>query len=143
MKLDKNIKDDGLGYDEIKKQYFVVCYAWKYVNKENTKSKYLTLKSGITKFDVNHAMKASAPTRGKMYSTLPLWGFETDRLYLPKGISKLTASKIVNKMDSLFKLTMDEITKKKLTGIKDIGTEFYVGSKSELLNDINDELGSH
>lgn len=136
MKLDKNIKDDGLGYDMIKKQYYVVCYAWKYINKENTKSKNLTLKSGITKFDVNHAMKASAPTRGKMYSTLPLWGFETDRMYLPKGISKLTASKIVNKMDSLFKLTMDEITKKKLTGIKDIGTEFYVGSKSELLNDI-------
>ncbi len=136
MQKNNFIKDDGLGYDEIKKQYFVVCYAWKYVNKENTKSKYLTLKSGITKFDVHHAMKASAPTRGKMYSTLPMWGFETDRKYLPKGINKLIASKIVNKMDSLFKLTMDEITKKNLTGIKDIGTEFYVGNKNELLNDI-------
>lgn len=132
----KRIKDDGLGYDKKRKQYFVVCYAWKYLNKENSKSVNVTIKSGITKYDVNHAMKASAPTRGKMYSTLPLWGFSSDRFYLPNGIDRTTAAKIVTKMDTNFKLVMDELTKRKQTGLDDIGTEFYVGDKSELLSKI-------
>jgi len=132
------VKDDGLGYDKKRKQYFVVPYAWKYVNKENNKSTNVTIKSGITKHDVNHAMKASTPTRGKMYSTLPLWGFSSDRFYLPKGIDRITAAKIVTKMDTNFKLVMDELTKRKQTGLDDIGTEFYVGDKIQLLSIIKE-----
>lgn len=133
-----NIKDDGLGYDNKLKQYYLVCYAWKYVNKENTNSKHLTLKSGITKHNVNHAMKSSAPTRGKMYPTLPLWGFDSDRMYLPKKIDRTTAAKIVTKADNLFKTTMDELTKRYQTGLNDIGTEFYVGDKNTLLSIIKE-----
>jgi len=134
----KNIKDDGLGYDNSKKQYYLVCYAWKYVNKENSNSNTITLKSGITKYNVSHAMKASAPIRGKMYPTLPLWGFDSDRFYLPKGIDKDIAAKIVTKADNMFKLVMDELTKRKQTGLNDIGTEFYTGNKSTLLSIIKE-----
>lgn len=138
---DVSLKDDGLGYDEIKKQYFVVCYAWKYLDKVNNRSKYLIVKSGITKHNVNHAMKASTPTRGKMYQTTALWGFDSDRKYLPKGISKLNAAKIVNKMDIIFKDGMEDLglVYKSQINASGIGTEFYRGDKNAILDKIKEE----
>jgi superfamily II DNA or RNA helicase len=135
------LKDDGLGYDSNKKLYFVVCYAWKYNTKDNN-GKYLTLKSGITKYDVYTAMKQSAPKRGKMYETTALWGFKKDRMYLPSSVSNRDdAAKIVSKMDIIFKTTMEERgwDLRSIKSTDDVGTEFYCGAKNTILKDIQDE----
>jgi len=135
------IKDDGLGYDSKKKSYFVVCYAWKYNTKDNN-GRYLTLKSGITKYDVYTAMKQAAPKRGKMYETTPIWGFKKDRLYLPTSVKDRNgAANIVSKMDIIFKSTMEErgLDLRSQKSTNDIGTEFYCGPKDSILKDIQNE----
>ena len=103
----KRIKDDGLGWDSKRKQYFTNCYAWQNIVNSELNNENITIKSGITKFNVTEAMKSSVLIRGKQFTQHALWGFENDRKYLPKGITKEQAAIIVNKMDYLFKTEME------------------------------------
>ena len=123
---------DGLGYEEVLERYYTVRYAWKYIIPNEKKSNELTGKSGITNADVLEAMHASAPTRGKQFSQLPLWGFESDRVYLPEGIEEEQANKIVLIMDRSFKDQMDKAkwTIRTKTSNTDKGTEFYRGPEA-------------
>jgi hypothetical protein len=126
---------DGLGYDEIKEQYYTVTYAWKNIVPNQKKSKTTTGKSGITRYDVKTAMSEAVPTRGKQFHQEALWGFECDRKYLPQGISDKQAGDIVQTMDSLFKENMSDGS----TGTKGLGTEFYTGPVNEWLDRIKEE----
>jgi superfamily II DNA or RNA helicase len=120
---------DGLGYDTSKDQFFTNTYAWQYIMPNAKKSETFIGKSGITKYDVNTAMGEAAPTRGKQFSQLALWGYNSDRKYLKKDITIEQATEIVKKMDYFFKEDMIEIgwnlrhNKKS----KELGTEFYEG----------------
>ena len=120
---------DGLGYDTSKDQFFTNTYAWQYIMPNAKKSETFIGKSGITKYDVNTAMGEAAPTRGKQFSQLALWGYNSDRKYLKKDITIEQATEIVKKMDYFFKEDMIEIgwnlrhNKKS----RELGTEFYEG----------------
>ena len=120
---------DGLGYDTSKDQFFTNTYAWQYITPNAKKSETFIGKSGITKYDVNTAMGEAAPTRGKQFSQLALWGYNSDRKYLKKDITIEQATEIVKKMDYFFKEDMIEIgwnlrhNKKS----RELGTEFYEG----------------
>jgi hypothetical protein len=128
---------DGLGYDEIKEQYYTVTYAWKNLTPEDVPG--ITIgKSGITKYDVKTAMSEAVPTRGKQYHQEALWGFKDDRKHLPKGISIEQANRVVANMDVIFKQDMIEsgwnrsVNKKS----KGLGTEFYEGPTNIWLDTI-------
>lgn len=129
---------DGLGFDDIKEQYYTVTYAWKNIVPNQKKSKTTTGKSGITKYDVKTAMSEAVPTRGKQFHQEALWGFECDRKYLPQGISDKQAGDIVQTMDSLFKENMSDWS----SGTKGLGTEFYTGPVNEWLDRIKEEWSS-
>jgi hypothetical protein len=129
---------DGLGFDDIKEQYYTVTYAWKNIVPNQKKSKTTTGKSGITKYDVKTAMSEAVPTRGKQFHQEALWGFECDRKYLPQGISDKQAGDIVQTMDSLFKENMSDWS----AGTKGLGTEFYTGPVNEWLDRIKEEWSS-
>ena len=137
--MSKQIKDDGLGWDPIKKQYFTICYAWQNIVPSELNDENITIKSGITKKNVISAMKSSVLTRGKQFTQHPLWGFDKDRKYLPKGITKTEASLIVNKMDNLFKEELErgnfDIKSQNKT---QVGTEFYRGDTNYLLDFIKE-----
>ena len=116
---------DGLGYDESKQQYFTVVYGWKNIVRDQKKTKFIELKSGITKYDVYHAMASSVPTRGKQFSQKAIFGYQAERKYLPTGITQQQANLIVQKMDLIFKDAMIELGYSLRVKYKDIGTEFY------------------
>ena len=135
----KKIKDDGLGWDSMKKQYFTICYAWQNIVNSELNNENITIKSGITKFNVTEAMKSSVLIRGKQFTQHALWGFDKDRKYLPKGITKEQASMIVNKMDYLFKTEMETGSFDLKSQTKNhIGTEFYRGDTNYLLSFIKE-----
>ena len=127
---------DGLGYDESKQQYFTVVYGWNNIIPNQKKSSILELKSGITKFDVYHAMNASVLTRGKQFEQKALFGYKSDRKYLPKDITQDQANLIVRKMDLLFKQQMIELSYDVRSTRKGVGTEFYRVDKINGINEI-------
>ena len=121
---------DGLGFDTSKKQYYTVFYGWKNIIPNQKKSNKIEIKSGITKEDVYEAMKSSVLTRGKQFEQQALFGYKSDRKYLPKGITLDQANLIVRKMDLMFKQSMIELQKEKIVTVirsirKTVGTEFY------------------
>lgn len=130
---------DGLGYDDIKEQYYTVTYAWKNIVPNQKKSKTTTGKSGITRYDVKTAMSEAVPTRGKQYHQEALWGFDKDRKFLPKGISLKQANDIVLRMDTIFKENMSGWSVRNKKKSKEIGTEFYEGPTNEWLDKIKEE----
>lgn len=129
---------DGLGYDPSKEQFFTNTYAWQYIMPNTKKSQTFIGKSGITKYDVNTAMGEAAPTRGKQFHQRALWGYDSDRKYLKKGITTEQANEVVKKMDYFFKEDMIEIgwnlrhNKKS----RELGTEFYEGPSNVWLETI-------
>lgn len=129
---------DGLGYDPSKEQFFTNTYAWQYIMPNTKKSQTFIGKSGITKYDVNTAMGEAAPTRGKQFHQRALWGYDSDRKYLKKGITIEQANEVVKKMDYFFKEDMIEIgwnlrhNKKS----RELGTEFYEGPSDVWLETI-------
>jgi hypothetical protein len=129
---------DGLGYDPSKEQFFTNTYAWQYIMPNTKKSQTFIGKSGITKYDVNTAMGEAAPTRGKQFHQRALWGYDSDRKYLKKGITTEQANEVVKKMDYFFKEDMIEIgwnlrhNKKS----RELGTEFYEGPSDVWLETI-------
>lgn len=137
MNLFTELLKDGVGYDSTKNLFFTVNYAWQNIGVESKDDTFVG-KSGITKYDVMRAMQEAVPTRGKQFAQNPLWGFECDRKYLPKGITEVDANKVVLKMDYFFKEDMKEIgwnlrDKKKC---KELGTEFYEGTRNIWLETI-------
>lgn len=129
---------DGLGYDTSKDQFFTNTYAWQYIMPNTKKSQTFIGKSGITKYDVNTAMGEAAPTRGKQFNQRALWGYDSDRKYLKKGITIEQASEIVKKMDYFFKEDMIEIgwNLRHNKNSRELGTEFYEGPTNVWLETI-------
>jgi superfamily II DNA or RNA helicase len=130
---------DGLGYDESKQQYFTVVYGWKNIIPNQKKSTKIEIKSGISKYDVYHAMKSSVLTRGKQFEQKPLFGYKADRKYLPKDITLDQANTIVKKMDFIFKQSMIELKYDIRSTRKSIGTEFYCVDKETGIDEIKQQ----
>jgi hypothetical protein len=114
-------KDSGVGYDEKAKRYYTIVYIWEYmVDGLNKRLPYRDLKPGITGKSVQSAI--AADIRQRVYAINPIW---SDRYYLPKGISKDEAGKIVKKMDDDFKLEVEKRgwSKRQVLNTKQLGTE--------------------
>jgi superfamily II DNA or RNA helicase len=117
----KEKKDSGVGYDEKTKRYYTIVYIWEYiVDGLNKRLPYRDLKPGITGKSVQNAI--AADMRKRMYVINPIW---SDRYYLPKGITKDEAHKIVKKMDDDFKSEVEKRRwdKRQLLNTKQLGTE--------------------
>ncbi len=138
--MSNKVLKDGLGFDEEQKRYYVNFYIWKFVI-PGLSTSVDRFKSGITRYDVYRAMEESVPTRGKMYSQIPIWGFENDRIYLPEEISEDEANLIIEKTDLFFKDSMEEYgyTLRAKGKNKDLGTEIYEGKEEEIIDTIKNQ----
>lgn len=113
--------DSGVGWDEKKKQWFVIVYIWEYIVDGLKKTlSYIDYKPGITGIGILEATIVNK--RHAMYPLNPIW---SDRYDLPKDISKDEAHKIVKKMDDDFKNEMikNGFDKRQVLNTTSIGTE--------------------
>lgn len=135
---------DGLGYDESINRFYTNRYAYILVDEEfiNVTDRIL-IKSGITRYNVDIAIKEAILTRGSFFETRALWGSNSDKEYLPEGISLEEANSIVPYMDMVFKNLMEEsnMVRRKEKSKKRIGTEVYVGPTETLLETIKASWG--
>lgn len=132
---------DGLGYDMTVSRFYVNFYVWKFVIDGLDQKGLSRVKSGITRYDVNRAMREAAPTRGRAYPQSPIWGFEKDRVYLPDGISVSEANTVIDRCDDFFKDSMEELGLNARSNYKtrEIGTEIYEGPEKTILETIKNQ----
>jgi superfamily II DNA or RNA helicase len=125
----KKINSQYVGWDNKKRLFYIVFYAWYYNDTESRKKnvKYLIGKSGRTKHDVNVRSEQCAPKTGRKHDVVCLWGFKKDRWYLPNKIKTLKEAEFfANKVDMLFKTTiMQEYQYSKIKDDDKLGDEWY------------------
>ena len=135
-KFDNRSKSQFVGWDSIRKEFYVIFYGYYKNTKENQQKnpKSLLGKGGRTKSDVYVASKQACPIRGRDTKITQLWGFKKDRWYLPDSITLLKeAEQFVDKVDRHFKTLMEPYTIYEGTG--ELGTEWYkLGIKDGIHN---------
>lgn len=117
-----------VAWDSKKKLYYIVFYAWYYNDTESRKKnpKYLIGKSGRTKYDVTVRSEQCAPKTGRKHDVICLWGFRKDKWYLPTKIKSLKQAELfANKVDTLFKTTMQIYQYSKIKDDDKLGDEWY------------------